>query len=277
MTSTESPSNTQLSGRYAVITGGTQGLGETTARLFAKRGAAGLVICGRNIERGERVASEISGSGCPTEFVHADLADVDACRAVITAVESSFGTLHALVNCAAITDRGTILDTSPELFDRMFAINTRAPFFLMQDAIKLMIKNKIAGTIVNVLSMSSHGGQPFISAYCGSKGALATLTKNVAYSVMRNKIRVNGLNIGWMSTPGEDHIQKTYHDADDNWLQDAASKQPFGRLLDPQEVARVIAFLSSNESGLMTGSLIDFDQSVVGTYEAPPQPVAALG
>ena len=268
--------NPSLTGRYAVITGGTQGLGEATARLFAERDAAGLVICGRNLERGETVAREISGTGCPAEFVHADLANIEDCRAIISAAERTFGQLHALVNCAAITDRGTILDTSPELFDRMFAVNTRAPFFLMQDAIKLMIKNNTAGTVVNVLSMSSHGGQPFISAYCGSKGALATLTKNIAYSVMRNKIRVNGLNIGWMSTPGEDRIQKTYHDADDNWLQNAASQQPFGRLLDPQEVARAIAFLSSDESGMMTGSLIDFDQSVVGAYDAPPQPAAPL-
>ena len=265
-----------LAGRYAVITGGTQGLGETTARLFAERGAAGLVICGRDFARGENVAREISGMGCPTEFVRADLADVDACRTVIAAAEDSFGALHALVNCAAITDRGSILDTSPELFDRMFAINTRAPFFLMQHAIKLMLKTQSNGTIVNILSMSSHGGQPFISAYCGSKGALATLTKNVAYSVMRNRIRVNGLNIGWMNTPGEDHIQKTYHHAADDWLQSAAAGQPFGRLLDPQEVARAIAFLSSDESGLMTGSIIDFDQSVVGTYDAPPQPATAL-
>lgn len=265
-----------LAGRYAVITGGTQGLGETTARLFAERGAAGLIICGRDFERGETVAREISGAGCPTEFVCADLADVAACSTVIAAAENSFGTLHALVNCAAITDRGGILDTSPELFDRMFAVNTRAPFFLMQHAIRLMLKTQSNGTIVNILSMSSHGGQPFISAYCGSKGALATLTKNVAYSVMRNRIRVNGLNIGWMNTPGEDHIQKTYHQAADDWLHNAAAGQPFGRLLEPQEVARAIAFLSSDESGLMTGSIIDFDQSVVGTYDAPPQPATAL-
>ena len=266
--------NDSFAGQYAVITGGTQGLGEATARLFAERGAAGLVICGRNTERGEAVARDISGSGCPTEFVHAELADVDECRALIAAADKTFGKVHALVNCAAITDRGTILDTSPELFDRMFAVNTRAPFFLMQEALKLMLRDGIQGAVVNVLSMSSHGGQPFISAYCGSKGALATLTKNVAYSMLRHRIRVNALNIGWMNTPGEDRIQKTYHDADDGWLQAAIEKQPFGRLLEPREVARAIAFLCSEESGMMTGSVIDFDQSVVGAYDAPPHPAS---
>ena len=86
-----------------------------------------------------------------------------------------------LVNAAAITDRGTLVDTSPELFDAMFNVNVRAPFFLMQDAAKLMIRKKIQGAMVNILSMSSHGGQPFIIAYSGSKGALATLTKGAAF------------------------------------------------------------------------------------------------
>jgi NAD(P)-dependent dehydrogenase (short-subunit alcohol dehydrogenase family) len=177
-----------------------------------------------------------------------------------------------LVNAAGITDRGTIFDTTPELFDRMFAVNVRAPFFLMQEAAKIMRREKIEGTMVNILSMSAHGGQPFISAYCGSKGALATLTKNAAFSLMPWRIRVNGLNIGWMNTPGEDRIVRLYHGAQDGWLEKAEKEQPFGRLLDPREVARAVAFLTSPESGLMTGSIIDFDQSVMGCYESAPHP-----
>jgi NAD(P)-dependent dehydrogenase (short-subunit alcohol dehydrogenase family) len=130
--------------------------------------------------------------------------------------------------------------------------------------------------MVNILSISGRGGQPFIIAYCGSKGALEILTKNAAYSLLRDRIRVNGLNIGWMDTPGEDHTQKSYHHADSDWLNAAESRQPFGRLLKPQEVAKAIAFLASDESGMMTGSIIDFDQSVVGCYDAPPHPQASL-
>ena len=93
--------------------------------------------------------------------------------------------------------------------------------------------------------MSAHGGQPFITAYCGSKGALSVLTKNAAFSVMRKQIRINGLNIGWMDTPGEDRIQKEYHNVSENWLENAEKNQPFGRLLKTNEVARGIAFLCS--------------------------------
>ena len=135
-----------------------------------------------------------------------------------------------------------------------------------------MRRERIAGAVVNIQSMSAHGGQAFISAYCASKGALATLTRNVAHSLVKFRIRVNGLNIGWMSTPGEDRIMKTYHGAQDGWLEPAAKTKPFGRLIDPKEVARACAFLCSDESGLMTGANIDFDQNVVGAGDAPLEP-----
>jgi NAD(P)-dependent dehydrogenase (short-subunit alcohol dehydrogenase family) len=262
----------QLDGKVAVVTGGTQGLGEAVARLFAERGAAGLVICGRQAEKGEAVAADLSREGCRAEFIRADLARGDEARAVMAAAERAFGRVDALVNAAGITDRGTVFDTSPELFDRMVAVNLRAPFFLMQAAAQIMRRERIEGAMVNILSMSAHGGQPFLTAYSMSKGALATLTKNFAFSLMPWRIRVNALNIGWMNTPGEDAIMRREHGAQDGWLEKAAAEQPFGRLIEPAEVARACAFLVSAESGLMTGAVIDFDQSVVGCYESAPHP-----
>jgi len=269
-------SNGSLMGKVAIVTGGTQGLGEATARLFVERGAAGIVICGRNAAKGEAVRGTLETMGADAVYVEADLGRLDDVRRVVKAADDAFGRVDCLVNVAALTDRGTILDTSPDLYERMFAINVRAPFFLMQDAATIMRREKIEGTIVNILSMSSHGGQPFICAYSSSKAALATLTKNVAYSLMRDRIRVNGLNIGWMNTPGEDAIQKREHGAEDGWLDAAKARQPFGRLLETTEVARAIAFLASEESGMMTGSLVDFDQSILGCYDAPPQPAERL-
>jgi NAD(P)-dependent dehydrogenase (short-subunit alcohol dehydrogenase family) len=263
----------QFVGKIAVITGGTQGLGEATARLFAERGAAGLITCGRNAERGESIAHELTVAGCPTHFVRADLSQVRDCFAVMAEADRVFGRVDILVNAAGITDRGTLLDTSPELFDRMFAVNVRGPFFLMQEAARLMRRDGIAGAMVNILSMMANGGQPCLTAYSGSKGALATLTKNAAYSLLRDHIRVNALNIGWMDTPGEDRTQRFADGKPDDWLEQAERVQPFGRLLKADEVARAIAFLASDESGMMTGSIIDFDQSVVGCYDSPPHPV----
>ena len=138
----------------------------------------------------------------------ADLAEVDDCRRVIAAADEAFGTLHILANIAALTERGTVWDTSPALFDRMMDINVRAPFFLMQAAVKLMQREAAAGSIVNISSCASYGSVPMLAPDAASKGALNVLTKNIAYSVVRHKIRVNALNLGWMDTPGEDVTQR---------------------------------------------------------------------
>ena len=260
---------TSLAGKVAVVTGGTQGVGEAIAREFAARGLAGLVICGRQTDKGEAVARELTAAGCRALFIKADLAVTADVQNVVRACDAAFGRIDILVNAAGITDRGNIFDTSPDLFDRMFAVNVRAPFFLMQEAAKIMARETIAGSIINIQSMSANGGQAFIAAYCASKGALAILTKNTANALLNHRIRVNGLNIGWMDTPGEDRIMKVYHNAADNWLEEAVKTRPFGRLVDPREVARAAAYLASAESGLMTGANIDFDQMVAGTSEAP--------
>ena len=261
----------KLDGKVAVVTGGTQGLGAAVARLFAKSGAAGIVTCGRSAKKGEAVARSISEeSGTPVRFARADLNSVEDCRAVVAAADKEFGRLDVLVNAAAVTDRGNLLNTSQELFDTMFAVNVRAPFFLMQDAAKLMIREGSKGSIINIGSMSAFSGQPFIAAYCSSKGALATLTRNSGFALLRNGIRVNQLNIGWMASDGEDVIQRKYHGAQDGWQNDAAPLLPTGRLLDPDEVARAAAFLASDDSRPMTGSVVNYDQSVWGAFDGPP-------
>jgi NAD(P)-dependent dehydrogenase (short-subunit alcohol dehydrogenase family) len=269
--------SSSFAGRYYVVTGSTQGLGAAVAHTLAERGAAGLIICGRSRDKGEQQAAQLIALGCPTFFVQADMERVEDCRRVVAAAKEHFDTVHGLVNCAGMSDRGSIIDTSPELFDRIFAVNVRAPFFLMQECIKLMIEGNVEGAIVNILSVSGHGGQSFLSPYATSKGALATLTKNVAFSTLRNRIRVNGLNIGWMDTPHEDEIQRQYHDGGDDWLERNERQQPFGRLLKPEEVARSVAFLLSSESGMMTGALIDLEQGVIGCGDgSSPRPDAPL-
>ena len=107
-------------------------------------------------------------------------------------------------------------------------------------------------------------GSRLFGVYSASKGALAVLTKNAAYATMRHRIRVNGLMLGWADTPWEHDIQLRYHTDDEQWLKKVEADLPFGRLIKSDEAARAIAWMASSESGMMTGSLIDFDQSVLG-------------
>ena len=174
----------QFNGKVAIVTGSTQGLGKAVARLLAERGAAGIVICGRNKARGEATAKEITAAyGTKTIFVPTEQSKIEDCKNIISTADKIFGRIDTLINCAAITNRGTILNTTPELFDAMFDTNVRGPFFLIQETLKVMIREKIEGTIVNIGSMSAKAGQPFLTAYCSSKGALATLTEYIAFSV----------------------------------------------------------------------------------------------
>jgi NAD(P)-dependent dehydrogenase (short-subunit alcohol dehydrogenase family) len=256
----------RLIGKVVIITGGTQGLGEGIARYLADLGAAGLVICGRNEDRGQMVAAALAGAGCQSLYVQADLAKEADCRRVVQVCDDQFGRVDGLVNAAGLTARGTLEDTPVALWDEMFAVNTRAPFILMQETVRVMKREGRGGSIVNILSMSSHGGQPYITAYCASKGALATLTKNAAHALRFDRIRVNGLNIGWTYTTNEDKVQKAMGKPD-NWLEEAEAGMPFKRLLRPRDVAGLTAYLLSDEAQMMTGALIDFDQYVIGNYD----------
>ncbi len=267
----------RIDGKVAVVTGGTQGLGAAVARLFARAGAAGIVTCGRNAGNGQAVAHEIEDrTGTPVHFVQADLAVVEDLRRVTAEADARFGRVDILVNAAALTDRGNLLNSTPDFFDRMMAVNLRAPFFLMQDAAKLMDRGGAGGAIVNIGSASSRAGQPFLSAYSVSKGALATLTRNSGFALMRNGIRVNQLDIGWMASDNEKKLQAE-ETGDPDWLKKAMAEQPFGRLLDPDEVARAVLWLASGDSGMMTGAVIHFDQSVWGGYDGQaPGPAVRL-
>ncbi len=249
-----------------IVTGGTQGLGRGIANYLAEQGAAGIVICGRNKENGEQVSQEIKDYVCEGKYIQADLSQESDCRKVVAVCDSIFGKIHGLVNAAGISDRGYLDDTTVELWDTLFAINVRAPFILTQEVVRVMRREQIAGSIVNIISISSHGGQPYLTAYCSSKGALAVFTKNVAHALRYERIRVNGLNIGWMDTPNENKVQRMMGKSND-WLKQAESSQPFGRLLKPIDVAKMVAFLLSDEATMVTGSIIDFDQKVIGAYD----------
>lgn len=256
-----------------IINGGSQGLGEAVARKLVGEGATGLVLVGRSTERGEALAAELTGAGTDTVFVTADIAADGAVEQVVSACRARFGTVDGLVNVAATTSRATLFTDTPDHFDRMMALNVRAPYFLIQGVVELMLATGSAGSIVNVGSTSGYGGQTKLTAYAISKGALAIMTRNLAYGLMRHRIRVNQVNPGWMDTESEHRTQVELDGAPDNWLEAAEASRPFGRLVKPWEVANAIAYCLAADSGLMTGNIIDIDQSVQGAGDPPiPSP-----
>jgi NAD(P)-dependent dehydrogenase (short-subunit alcohol dehydrogenase family) len=185
----------------------------------------------------------------------------------VAAVDSTVtrhGRIDSLINSAGLTTRGSLLDTTEELFDRHIATNLKAPFFLMQAAVADMRRRAAPGTIVNIISIDSHGGQSFLAPYVAAKAGLAGLTRNAAHAHRWDRVRINGLNIGWTATEGEDATQRAFHGAGDDWQERAAERLPMGRLGRPDEIADFVVLLLSDRSGVVTGSVIDWDQNVLG-------------
>jgi NAD(P)-dependent dehydrogenase (short-subunit alcohol dehydrogenase family) len=248
----------------AIITGGAQGIGFAIARQLAAEGCRSIAIAGRTAEKGARAVDQLKSLGVDALFVQADVSRVEDCGRIVGAAIERFGTINGLVNAAATSARGSLVETTPELFDRIFNTNVRGPFFLMQGVVKGLLEANAPGSIVNILSMSAHAGQSFLNPYSSSKGALATMTKNVASAYRARRIRCNAILPGWMDTPAEDEMQRKFHGASDDWLQKAEAAMPMGQLVKPDQLAILATYMLSPHSGVMTGALVDYDQNVAG-------------
>lgn len=252
-----------LQDKIVLVVGGTQGLGAAVARAAGREGAA-VVVTGRRAEPAERLVAELAEAGVPAAYVLGDVADPAQARSMVEQTVAKFDRVDCLVNSAGLTTRGSLLDTTPELFDEHVATNLRGPFFTMQATVQDMLRRGEPGNIVNIITMSAKGGQPYLTPYAASKGGLITLTKNAAHAHRFDRIRINGLNIGWTLTEGEDAIQRRFHDADDGWVEEASAKQPMGKLGQPDEIADAVVFLLSERAGVVTGSVMDWDQNIPG-------------
>jgi NAD(P)-dependent dehydrogenase (short-subunit alcohol dehydrogenase family) len=134
----------------------------------------------------------------------------------------------------------------------------------MQAAIRDMLHRKAPGAIVNILSMNAYCGSPELAIYSATKGALATLTRNAANAHLADRIRINGIMMGWAATPGENQMQGVTLGKGNDWAAQAAAGMPLGRMLTDDEVAQLALFMLSDASGLMTGTLVDLEQTVLG-------------
>ena len=250
-----------LDDKVVLVNGGSQGIGAAIVRAAVREGAV-VSFTGRRADVGEKLAADTGA-----RFLRADLADPAQARDSVVRTVEAHGRIDCLVNAAGLTSRGSLLDTSPELFDQHIAINLKAPFFAMQAAVADMTSRTAPGTIVSIGSNCAHGGPPFLAAYSAAKAGLAGLTRNAAHAHRFDRIRINTINIGWTDTEGEDATQRAFHGAGDDWQEQAAARLPMGKLGQPDEIADFVVFLLSDRSGVVTGSVIDWDQNVLGALD----------
>ena len=260
--------NFGLEGKTILVTGSTQGVGAEIAVEAARRGADAVAIVGRTVAKGESICHELESLGAAARFFACDLSAPDAPHALFDSVLAWRGTVDGLVNAAGITTRASVVDGTIEQWEAIFALNVRAAFFLMQAFIRRRLELGLPGAIVNIQSMNAYCGIPELAIYSATKGALATLTRNAANAHLADRIRVNGINMGWAATDGERDMQSRVLGRGDGWLDAAAAEQPLGRLLEPVEVAQLCVYLLSDYSGLQTGTCVDLEQAVVGAWKA---------
>jgi NAD(P)-dependent dehydrogenase (short-subunit alcohol dehydrogenase family) len=253
-----------LRDKTALVTGSTSGIGRGVAVHLATLGAR-LVVSGRDEKRGADTVARIREAGGEAAFYKIDLREEKACCALIAFAVQEFGSLDLLVNNAADTSRGNIESTPTEDFDRLIGINLRAPFVLIRESIPHM-KKQGGGCIINIGSVNAYIGEPKLCAYSVSKGGLMTLTKNAASHLNQYKIRVNQLNVGWTHTEGEDRV-KRLEGKGDEWLEEALATRPFGRLLQPLDIAYACEYFATARGECITGAVVDLEQYPVG---APP-------
>jgi NAD(P)-dependent dehydrogenase (short-subunit alcohol dehydrogenase family) len=241
----------RLTGKAAIVTGATGGVGEGIARRLAAEGAS-VVVSGRRTEPGERVAQEIVQAGGVAAFVRADVGAPEDCVALVAAARERFGRLDILVNNAADLAPYDFDALTCEQWDAAFHANVRGPMLLAREAIPAM-REAGGGSIVNIGTCMAYRGPLDRIAYACSKGALLTLTKSLAGALLQDRIRVNWIVVGWVASPQEIEYRTKTHGDGERYLQETGARRPLGRHETPEDIAAGVLYLVSDDGSHVTG------------------------
>jgi NAD(P)-dependent dehydrogenase (short-subunit alcohol dehydrogenase family) len=244
-----------LQNKVALVTGGANGIGYSIVKALAKAGASVVVV--DLAEEGQASADELANEGFSVVFAQGDVRlAADTQRVASQAVEH-FGGLDIVVNSAGVYPRSLMLDTSEELWDHIMSINLKGVFLMCQATVPLL-KQRGGGAIINMSSSHAAVGLPELFAYSVSKGGLSTLTRNLAGSLTADRIRVNGINPGWVATERE-LAERASNGQSHEWLIERGKSLPLGRLQTGEDAAAVAVFLASDYASQITGQIIQVD------------------
>jgi NAD(P)-dependent dehydrogenase (short-subunit alcohol dehydrogenase family) len=234
----------------ALVTGGTSGIGRTVAKKLARLGVHVLVV-GRNAERGEKTVDEIRAAGGKVDFISSDLRDAASARSVARrAAELGNGTVDILINNAGIYPFVPTHETTEEVFESVYSLNVKVPYFLVAELAPRMAKRG-KGAIVNLSTMVADYGAPGMGLYGSSKAAINLLTKAWAAEYGPSGVRVNAVSAGPTRTEGTDVMGEA--------LDQLAAQAPAGRPATPDEIAEAIVFLATDRSSFVYGAKLAVD------------------
>jgi NAD(P)-dependent dehydrogenase (short-subunit alcohol dehydrogenase family) len=244
----------RLRDKVVIVTGSTTGIGEAMARRFVAEGAR-VLVHGLERDLGERVVSDLTGQG----VLHIDdLADPESPARIVQAAVGAFGRIDAIVNNAAWIVRSNLQTTDVTLFDRCMAINVRAPMLLIQAALAHLKQSQ--GAVLNIGSINGYCGEANQLAYSISKGALMTLSRNLADALGRDRVRVNHVNLGWVLSENEYKL-KMREGLPPDWPEHPpAAFAPSGRIMTPDLIATAAVYWIGDESRPISGSVLELEQ-----------------
>ena len=244
----------RFTGRTALVTGAGSGIGRAIALRLAGEGAETFILEAR-AEPGDAVAAEIRAAGGVARVITADVSDTAAMRDVFAGIER----LHVLVNNAGIAHVGSVLDTTPEDFDRVCAVNVKGVYHGLHFGVPKLLAAG-GGAIVNLASIASKLGLADRFAYGMSKGAVLTMTLSVARDLVGRGVRCNCVCPARVHTPFVDgFLARNYPGREAEMFEKLSAAQPIGRMGRPEEIAALVAFLCSDEAAFITGSAYDID------------------
>ncbi len=246
----------RLRNKIVLITGGYTGIGRAIARQCVKEGAK-VVVNGLRQELGQKLIEELGRSNAVEHTI--DITEANAPRQLIKKALDAYGKLDAVVNNAAIVASSNINSTSLDYLKRMLDVNTIAPFAIIQEALPHLSKSR--GCVVNIGSINSWSGEPNLLAYSISKGALMTMSRNLGDTLFReNGVRVNQVNPGWVLTEHE-LINQREQGKDEDWYEKLPDVfAPAQRIFKPEEMAMAVIYLLSDESGPISGQVLEVEQ-----------------
>jgi NAD(P)-dependent dehydrogenase (short-subunit alcohol dehydrogenase family) len=243
----------KMKDKVCLVTGSTCGIGEATARLFLSEGAS-VLVTGLD----GSLAWDIDSCADRTHIVYGDVADTDMPQRLVAAALERFGRLDVLVNNAASTQRFNAEATTAEVFDRMMAINVRAPLLLCREAFPSLKQS--GGCILNIGSINGYCGQADLLPYSISKGALHTMSCNLADAWSIHGIRVNHFVLGWILTANEYKLKLRDGMGEDWHLHPPAEAVPFGTMTSPEAIAAAALYWCSRDSWPLSGNTIELEQ-----------------
>jgi NAD(P)-dependent dehydrogenase (short-subunit alcohol dehydrogenase family) len=252
----------RIKDKVAIISGGGTGIGAATARLFASEGAT-VAICGRSIEPLQAVAQEIKDAGGRADFQSVDVSDDVQFTAFVESTREKHGRLDIIVNNAFGMVVGMLEDMSTEDWHAAFSTTLDATFYGIRAAMPIMAKQG-RGSIINIGSSASHGGQPALGAYGAAKAAIENLTRTAAIEGAVRNVRVNTVTPGFIAT---EPVKAAY--TEPATLRAIESIIPLGRMGEPEEVANAILFLGSDESSFITGACLVVDGGNLASLGIP--------